>query len=287
MTLSLTRLAKLYSDHEFAQRFTSAMAGMERETNTYTFTIETGHTGMPRASGVASCARKQLLSIMDNMDESDPAEGGGLWAPWMGFAGQALSGGIMQRMGYTLTFPEMQSVTVGTGHPDGVLSGLDFGEERVLWDSKVRGDFAYRMLLDVWRGLKELKYVDPDMYYQMQCYMKWLGLTLCMVTVHPHDRSMAKRNKDIIEPTVFRIFIEFNEEDYQLAETRMTELLAAKELGLMVNREFDPGNRDHLRFPCGYCPFLSICPTIDLECAVGERDMVFVTPLPELLEVSE
>lgn len=282
MTLSL---ADLYTDVEFAQRFTSAMALMERETNVYTFTVETGHTGKPRASGCASCARKQLLSIMEDVEVTDSTDGGGLWAPWMGFAGQAVSGGILQRMGYTLIIPEMQENEYGTGHPDGVLTGLDFGTERVLWDSKVRGDYAYRMLLDVWYGIKELKYVDPDMYYQMQCYMHWLGLKLCMVTVHPHDRSLAKRNKNIIEPTVFRLFIEYDAEAYALAETRMIEIGAAKALGVMVNREFDPGSARDLRFPCGYCPYLSICPTIDLECAVGERELTLVTPLPEAPEV--
>lgn len=257
---------------------------MEKETNVYSFTVESGFTGVARASGIASCARKQQLSIMEDEVETDPPEGGGLWAPWMGFAGQALSGAILRRMGYTVYLPgeiEMKHPPFFSGHFDHVLSGLDFGEERVLHDSKVRGDFAYRKLLDVWRGTKELKYVDPDMYYQMQCYMHWLGVTLCMVTVHPHDRSMAKRNKDVIEPTVYRLFIEYDPEAYALAEERATQIVAAKELGMMMMREFDPGDRNHLVFPCGYCPYLSRCPSIDLECMTGEMDIAYATPIPE------
>lgn len=280
MTLSLS---KLYSDSEFAERFTRAMSEMEAETNHYTFTVQSGYTGMPRASGIASCARKQLLSIVDDPAlavVTNPAEGGALWAPWMGFAGEALVGGVLRRMGYTVEHPDVQGSEWMTGHPDGTVTGLDFGDTVVLWDNKVRGDYAYRMLLEVWRGQKRLIDVDPDMYYQMQCYMHWLKLPGCMVTVTPHDRSLAKRNKGIIEPTIYRIFIEYDAEAYRVAEERAVALLYAKETGMMVNREFDPGNPSHLRFPCGYCPVLSLCPMIDIEVAAGEREMHEVPPLP-------
>lgn len=260
--------SRLFSDEEFASRWRDAMARLDASPHEYRFVVESGHTGLPRASSIGACTRKQLFSISDEprTDVGNPAE---LWAPWMGFAGQALSGAILQEMGYTLTVPDMQTSEYMTGHPDGVLTGLDLGDEVVLWDSKIRGTYGHKLLL-----MGEFPGVDPEMYLQMQMYMKWLGLDHCMVTVHPHDRGAFKRElrmtkKELTpvveELTVQRLIIEANPEHQQLGEDRAQALLAARELSMQVNREHNPTDPKDMVFPCGYCEWRTRCQQVDLE----------------------
>ena len=270
----------LYSDVEFGTRFTAAMAEIAKLPKAvYEVVIESGDVGLPRASGIGSCARQQFMKLTDE-PITDPGRSAQNWSSWMGYAGQELSGAVLREMGYQLTVPPLAFLNdVIAVHPDGVLTGLDFGTESVLWDSKVRNVYGYKELVS-----KPLKAHDVQMYLQMQAGMGALGLTRTMVTVHPHDLSTMRvelaRSKitHVPEPVAHRIFVAANKEAQQLAIDRANTLLAAKAMNLMVRREFTPGKD---KFPCGYCPWYQRCVTVDLEYSVKEDELLRVPPTPE------
>src|SRR3990167_6534303 len=97
--------------------------------------IERPTTG-PRASGLASCARKQFYEVTA-APITNPTEKTSGWPQLMGYAGQAVATMVLRRMGYEV-LDEEKTVSLGegviSGHMDGVLTGLDLGDEKVVWD---------------------------------------------------------------------------------------------------------------------------------------------------------
>lgn len=260
----------LFSDEEFSERFALAMHELDSdEFNAYEFVIQSGGLGKVRASGVGSCAAKQLYSLKGEV-ETDLMNARYNWSSWMGTAGQELSAAILRRMGYTVTTVHAAIVSEHmSGHIDGTITGLDLGDEVMLWDSKVRNLFGYRKL-----ATAGLPFGDPEMYLQMQWYMGQLGLKRCMITVHPHDYS-SMRNEitrykvPVHDAIAHRIFIPFSARSFELAEQRGIAITAARDLDMMVAREFNPATPADAKFPCGFCPWMSRCLGDDFERSVN------------------
>lgn len=268
-----------FTDDEFVRRWLAAMTEMDNEDYMeYRFVIENGDSGMPRASGIGGCAARTMYRI-NGTEPTDLRRAEYNWSAWMGYAGQEFKAEIMRRMGYTVrTVHVPLRSDVMTGHIDGTVCGLDMGDEPVLWDSKLRNLFGFRKLV-----VEGLPKGDPEMYLQMQWYMGELGLKWALVTIAPHDYS-SMRNEvtryklPVFNAIVHRIIIPFDQKAYELACERARVLLAAKELGLMVAREFNPGKPADARFPCGFCPFMSRCLADDFERSVA--GVVEVPPIP-------
>mgnify|MGYP001574493661 CR=1 FL=1 len=199
------------------------------------------------------------------------------WPALMGYLGQELSANILVQMGYTLVVPGLRIVKdVLSVHPDGILAGLDLPKP-VLWDSKLRNCYGFKDLL---KG--PLKQQDAGMYLQMQEGMQATDTERALITVHPHDLStwkveLSRAKLTLAEPAVHRIWVERDEKAQQLAVDRAQGLLAAKALGKMVRREFNPASN---KFPCTYCPYMVACVQADLTDPTG-GDMMTVTPIPE------
>jgi hypothetical protein len=272
----------LLSDAEWSSRFIQAMGQQAAEpVQEYTTRIELGVTGgLPRASGIGDCGRKQFYSVT-GAPTTDVLSPSGNWNATMGWLGQEYVTQLLRRMGYAVEVPEDRIEVEGVigVHPDGILTGLDF-DEPVLWDSKLRGSYAYKMLTG-----SPMRAVDPQMYLQMQVGMQAVGAKRTMVTVHPHDLSAVRNDMKrygwgthIPEPVATRLFVAADAKAQTLALDRARGILAAKELGLMVRREFNPGSREHAKFPCGFCPYLSACQMADWS--YKEEDLITLPPIP-------
>lgn len=272
----------LLSDEEWSRRFIRAMGEQAAEpVQEYYTRIELGVTGgLPRASGIGDCGRKQFFAITET-PATDVLSPSGNWNATMGWLGQEYVTQILRRMGYTVEVPteriEVEGV-IGV-HPDGILTGLDF-DAPVLWDSKLRGSYAYKMLTGA-----PMRSVDPQMYLQMQVGMQAIGAKRTMVTVHPHDLSAVRNDMkrygwggNVQDPVAHRLFVAADPKAQTLALDRARGILAAKELGLMVRREFNPGSREHAKFPCGFCPYLSACQMADWR---PETEQLGIPPIPE------
>lgn len=271
----------LLSDAEWNKRFIRAMGEQaEQPVQEYHTRIELGVTGgLPRASGIGDCGRKQFFAVTEEKP-TDVLSPSGNWNATMGWLGQEYVTQVLQRMGYTVEVPEERIEVEGVigVHPDGILTGLDF-DEPVLWDSKLRGSYAYKMLTGA-----PMRAVDPQMYLQMQVGMQAIGAKRTMVTVHPHDLSAVRNDMkrfgwgDPERAVAHRLFVAADPKAQTLALDRARGILAAKELGLMVRREFNPGSREHAKFPCGFCPYLSACQMADWR---PETEHITLPPIPE------
>lgn len=269
------------ADDVFATRWVAAMQQLGGDpTIALNVVIDnSGDEGLPRASSIGGCAARTLYRIT-NTPKSDTPPVEHSWSAWMGYAGQELKAEILRRMGYLVTtaHPTLRSAVM-TGHIDGLIKGLDLGDELVLWDSKIRNLFGYRKL--VREGLPK---GDPEMYLQMQWYMGQLGLKWALVTIAPHDYS-SMRNENtrykvgIHNVIIQRIVLPFEQRAYELAEERARTINAAKELGLQVAREFNPTNPNDFRFPCSFCPWLTKCMADDFERSV--EGVLEVPPIPD------
>ena len=271
-----------FTDAEFAERWLAAMASVAAKPRAeYAVVIESGDEGLPRASSIGNCARQQGYRLTYT-PETDPSHPSQSWSQWMGYAGQEFASTVLTEMGYAVERPGLLQSDYMTGHPDGVLTGLDFGSARVLWDAKVRNVWGFRDLLS-----KPLKVADQSIYLQLQFYMAQLGAVFGVVTIHPHDLSTWKtelrRSKQeikdaITEPVVHRVFIEADPVAQEIAERRARDLLSAKALDLVPAREFNPLDPKDARFPCGWCSWRSRCLTDDINAVEGR--VVEVTPIP-------
>lgn len=262
-----------FSDAEFAMRFLAALDEMAQEpVLEFAVRIENGSSELPRASGIGSCARRQLYKL-SGMAETDKRSAVDNWPAWMGWCGQEIVIEALKRMGYTHDMPELPANANISGHIDGVLSGLDLGDEAVVFDSKLRNVYGEKKLI--------MDGPDDEMYYQMQAYMTALDLERTLVLVLPHDlstwRTEVKRNAKnftMAEPLVQRVWVEADVGAQKIVEERARGLMAANALGLMVRREFNPA-RDS--FPCDWCGFKTRCLADDLE--VVDGNMMTITPL--------
>src|SRR3990167_6857670 len=187
---------QLFSDEEFSQRWLTALGEVAaQERVEYRVVVQSGVTGLTRASSIGGCTRAQYYALTET-PETNPGNPAYNWPTMMGFAGQEVVAGVLQQMGYSFeVLPEVLGSDVISGHPDGIIYGLDLGETRALWDSKLRSAYAFGKLYQLGLPLG-----DPEMYLQMQVYMKYTGCELAIVTVLAHDRWAAKvqvRNKKL------------------------------------------------------------------------------------------
>lgn len=273
-----------YSDAEWSKRWLAGMQAEEQQpVREYTVRLEHGgSTGLPYASGLGECARQLFMSIQKE-EKSDPGHPMYNWPTYMGYAGETYNRTILERMGYTVERPErIIHEGVVTVHPDGVLSGLDFLEP-VLWDGKVRSSYAYKML-----ATQPMRQFDPTMYMQMQVSMAATNTKLTMVTLHPHDLSAVrgdmrryKWGEHVVNPVSQRLFVSADAKAQELAVDRARALLAARELDMMVQREYNPTSVKHSTFPCGFCEWRTKCQAIDLEYEGREHELMVVPPIPE------
>lgn len=268
-----------FSDKEFAERFVKAMGEIDDMPEVrYDVVIKFQDEGKPRASGIGTCARQQLLKL-NHEEETDPGDAQYGWPAWMGYAGEEISARILTQMGYVLARPDLGPSDIMSGHIDRTITGLDFEDEVVLWDSKLRNVFGMKMLVQN----SNLRKTDPQMYLQMQHYMERLGLKRTMLTIMPHDystfKSECRRYKvDIVEPLVHRIFVAADKKAQQLATDRAATLIAAQNMDMMVRREFNPGK---MVFPCTFCPYHQRCIMVDLEFSVDDSGLIEVPVIPE------
>ena len=134
-----------------------------------------------------------------------------------------------------------------------------------------------RTLVDIQTGTGTFL---ADGYASHNCYMKALEVSQCIITVVPHDLSIMRREiksyKLEADPLIHRIILYADEETQACAATRATELTAAKNLGVLPRREFNPMDKRDAVFPCGYCEWRTQCVVDDLT-----KDQLDITPLPK------
>jgi len=191
----------------------------------------------------------------------------------MGYAGQEVAGMTLRQMGYEVATPELDDDDKMSGHLDYEITGLDLGSEWYVVDIKLRNVFGLKMLVK--------DGPDPEMQYQQQVYLARRQREHGLVLVLPHDlstwRTETKRSKlteAVPEPLVYRLWITADAAIQQRARDRAQGLLTARELGLLVNREFDP-NRDN--FPCNYCDTKTHCLQDDMDIDM-DNDRLFIIP---------
>lgn len=275
-----------FNDKEFANRFLAAMAGIAQEPRMdYALLMEEGPVSSEprlRASGLGSCARQQFFGLVGD-EPTDPGNPVYNWSTYMGYAGQEYVAAVLRRMGYELTLPGRGDWEGLVSYlPDGTLDGLDM-EEPTLWDAKVRNVYAYKMLVT-----RPMRAHDPQMYLQMQVYMAAEKLKKCVVTVHPHDLSTTRNDmarykwgEQVVTPVVHRLFVSADTKAQQLAHDRASAIMAARELSMVPMREYNPHSVAHMKFPCGFCPYVAKCLAVDAEYEGREAELMLVPPIPE------
>ena len=252
---------KLFTNEEFARRYLAALKAVGDVSWEATLQHIEREVAGPRASGLASCARQQWYNIT-NAPQTNPSAASNNWSQLMGGAGQVLIAKVLREMGYTLA-DEEKTVALGeciSGHIDGKLSGLDIGDEEVIWDSKLRNIYALYQWVT-----QPLVYADESAYMQMQAYLAAEELDVAIITVAPFDLSAArvetfiKRKVSVVEPLIHRIIIPADQEVQEVAEQRGKMLFAAAKMHIMPAREFDPLSAKDAKFPCGYCEWQALC----------------------------
>lgn len=253
----------MLSNEEFAAKFIRAVSELDEEPFTVSWMHEVHQSSEPAASGLGDCARQQWYKLTNapitNLDRT-----GSQWSAFMGHLGQALAVRILEKMGYTILDQEKE-VRVGTivGHIDGIITGLDLEDRRMVYDAKVRN--VYRLIDVLTKGVEV---AELSTFLQMQAYMLAEGLDSTMLTYMPHDLSATRRigwyqrklaEKGWPEPVVNRVFVDADDFAQKLATDRSDLLTVAAQNDIMPAREFDPNDPDDAKFPCGYCPFMALC----------------------------
>ena len=263
----------IYTDEQFADRYHEAMLSLAAEPMALEFRIESGHTGLPRASSLGDCARKQLYDMRQDAP-TDSGAAAGLWPSWQGFAAEALARAILTRMGYSMSRPDLPPLTWASGHVDGRMEGLDL-DGPVVWDNKARAAYAFKNLVIM--GVREF---DPVMHMQMQVYMKAMDVERAMITVTPQEMASIRReirgDFSLATLIVQRLWVEADARTQQLAQERAEALIAANNLDMMVDREFNPSLG---KFPCTYCAHITRCMADDLEYSTHPQDMLTIPPM--------
>lgn len=259
-------------DATWEARFAASLTRLGECDREYTFRIANGYTGKPRASSLGSCARQQWYAMRQTpvTDAQDPP-----WPTMMGYAGEAIAREVLRDMGYSVDTATIPDDLPYSGHVDDIISGLDLGDERVVWDNKVRGVYGMRTLMT-----KGLPAADPEMYVQMQAYMAALGLRRAMLTILPHDLRLMMREvrtyKLAGSPLVHRIMVNADAKTQEIARARAVEIAGASALDVIVRREFNPASKAHEVFPCGFCEWRSRCLADDFT-----TEQIEVTRLPD------
>lgn len=169
----------------------------------------------------------------------------------------------LRRMGYEV-LDEEKTVSLGegiiSGHMDGVLTGLDLGETKAVWDAKLRNVYALHDWVKL--GLPE---ADASAYLQLQTYMAAEDYSLAIITVMPFDlsaskwESFKKRKLEVAEPLVNRIIIPADAGAQELAINRGKMVAVASAMNIVPAREFNPSDPKDAKFPCGWCEFQALC----------------------------
>ena len=230
---------------------------------------QSDNNSVVRASSIGNCTRQQWYRITRSIRTGSSGEN--TWANLMGHAGQVVVAAALRAMGYVVDNEEQTGEWEGIrGHIDGTLSGNEFGNELVVWDSKIRNAFGYRMLL------KGLPAADPSIWLQLQVYSAALKAKQAIVTVVPFDlstnRSLMNQYKVDGDPSLQWIVIDANKKDQELAAERAAMITYAASNDLLPSREYDP---ERGKFPCTYCEWKDLCL---LE---GDDKSYVVTALPE------
>lgn len=278
-------LPTLYSDEEFGKLFAAALGRVAaRSINTFTVVIE-GHNDdedkLPRSSGIGGCARAQFHRLLGK-PVTDPNPASQNWSSMQGWYAQELVGEVLREMGYEVRLPATPEHTLTSGHLDFEVRGLDLGDEWVVVDVKQRNVFGAKKL--VREG------IDHEMKCQMQDYMAKTGAKRAMVVMVPYDLSTWKletkkyKLEELVpEPLVHRLFEAADPKLQLRIQDRARGLLTAKALGLVVNREFDPGFD---KFPCGWCETRTWCMRDDLRTSI-DPELLFVVPSVEDVDATD
>lgn len=252
----------LFTDAEFAARFLEALQTTTDSDFSITYDhIKRGGT-TPRASGLGHCGRQQAYSLLQE-PKTNPRSALDNWNALLGGYNQSMVAVILRNMGYTITEEESEVTLANgliTGHLDGELSGLDLGEETVIWDAKFKnvwGLFGTKKNAGI--VTSGLPLASVDIYLQMQAYMKARGRKMAIITASPFDMSTTKREAAIkgIEPhPAYRIIVEEDTEAQDLAILRGQLVAAAGKLGVSVVPEYNPHRNE---FPCNFCEWRAKC----------------------------
>jgi len=129
------------------------------------------------------------------------------------------------------------------GHVDGILAGFFPGEYPVtlpaLWECKCLGNKG-------WKALEKdgLKKYSPTYFGQVQLYMGYLGLPLCLFTAV---------NADTMELQHFPI--DYIDTEFVLIQSKIMRVFTATKLGELLPR----CTTDPAFYLCVYCPFRKPC----------------------------
>ena len=266
---------QLFSDQEFGERFAIALQAIADEGFDLHVHTENQDVGLPRSSSIFACARQQQHRLQHRSitDPRPPAEA---WAPSMGAAGQELVALTLARMGYTVTPPQDMPHDVTSGHFDFELSGLDFGDEVLIGDAKIKSVVSGRFMF---RDGPDVAYVG-----QLQDYLRKRGRKKAVLIVCPHDIS-AYTNEVVrykvgqVAPLVQRYFIEADARLQQLVVDRAAAIITANELNLIVGREYNPAKDN---FPCGWCATRTHCERDEDEVRKDPDKAYIVPPVPPM-----
>jgi hypothetical protein len=269
----------LFSDEEFNERYMEAARSLDDEP--FSLTVEHDHkrSDKTRISSLGHCSLQQWASIVD-IPTTDPRDPGSYWTTTLGTHVQAIQSEILKRMGYTVTDEEKTVDLTGEGliigHIDGVLSGLDIGDRKFIWDAKGKG--IYQMF-----GTKEsfgiandgLPLADPGINMQLQSYIEAEKADGGIVLASPFDMSANKTTAAIKKQPhkmVYRVILEPDPEAVKLAISRGKLMTAAVKTNMQPVREFNP-TKD--KFPCGYCEVKSWC------MVYGDSGQITLPPIPD------
>lgn len=263
----------LLSDEAFGRAFAEALGRVgARPYLRFEVVIEHGDEGLPRSSSIGSCARQQSHKLM-GLPITDPNPPAQNWSSLQGWYAQELVGEVLREMGYEVRLPAPPEHTLTSGHLDFEVRGRDLGEQWLVCDVKQRNIFGAKKL--VREGM------DEEMEAQVQDYMAKTGAERALVLMVPYDLSTwrlevkkYKLEEEVPEPLVTRFFLAADSAAQQRIQDRAGGLIAAKELGMVVAREFDPGKN---AFPCNWCETRSHCYSDDLRVSL-EPEVLYVVP---------
>jgi len=226
----------------------------------------------PRWSAIGQCARKQWYTLTGH-PRTEISDGRGAWVAQKGHLTQLEVLLTLIHMGHDVVCMEgrddnsadlvLDGRTVITGHIDAEVAWSDMPNLGItVTDSKERNVYAYMR----WAAEDPMKN-DPSSYLQMQGYLLCRHRAWGCYVVTAQDSAATKgeitkrtrsgKNGDVPHPALFRLFVPFNEAAAHLGIGRALGLIAARDQGKIVEREYTPGARGH--WQCDYCDYRATC----------------------------
>lgn len=218
-----------------------------------------------RASGLASCGRKQTFTMHGVTPSSSDFEG--LIMMIQGDWGEEGMRKLLTEAGYTVRDMQRElnhyadGNEVLRGHIDGLI-GVDagvFGTEWHLWENKMMSSFRYKKL----NKSGDIRIESPEYYSQVQIYMHLLrgqgeDVNSTLFTSVAKDPSAV--NMGVKGERLNPVFIQevFYDEEYALAQISRAEAIwRTGDAGYLWNHERNP-MKD---WDCSkrFCPFYDQC----------------------------